>query len=68
MRKKQEQLKKLRRKGNNYVKDGNFDKALEVFLEALKLEYNNESILKNLADLYFQLKIIKKQNVILKLY
>ena len=60
MRKKQEQLKKLRKKGNHYAKDGNYDKALEAFSEGLKLEPNNESILKNLADLYFKLKDYQK--------
>ena len=60
MRKKQDQVKKLRKKGNTYVKDGKYDKAIEVFLEGLKLEPNNESILKNVSDLYFQLKDYQK--------
>ena len=34
MRKKQEQIKKLRKKGNKHMKDGKLDKAIEVFLES----------------------------------
>ena len=60
MRKKQEQIKKLRKKGNNYLKEGNTDKAIEVFLEGLKLEPDNESILKHLFNLYFEKKDYQK--------
>lgn len=60
MRKKQDQVKKLKKKANTYAKDGKYDKAIEVFLEGLKLEPNNESILKNVSDLYFQLKDYQK--------
>ena len=60
MRKKQEQIKKLRKKGNKYIKDGKLDKAIEVFLEGLNLEPNDETNLKNLSDLYLQLKEYQK--------
>ena len=60
MRKKQEQIKKLRKKGNKYIKDGKLDKAIEVFLEGLNLDPNDETNLKNLSDLYLQLKEYQK--------
>ena len=60
MRKKQEQLKKLRKKGNNFLKEGNYEKAIEVFLEGLKLEPDNETILKNLYNSYFDKKDYQK--------
>ena len=56
MRKKQEQIKKLRKKGNTLMKNGEYDKAIEAFLEGLKLEPDNESLLKNLSNLYFEIK------------
>ena len=56
MRKKEEQIKKLRKKGNNFIKNGNYDKAIESFLEGLKLSPENVPILNNLSNLYFQLK------------
>ena len=52
MRKKQEQIKKLRKKGNNFIKDNNYDKAIEVFLEGLKLDSTDETFLKNLSSSY----------------
>ena len=56
MRKKEEQIKKLRKKGNNFIKNGNYDKAIESFLEGLKLSPENVPILNNLSNLYLQLK------------
>ena len=56
MRKKQEQIKKLRKKGNNFIKDNNYDKAIEVFLEGLKLDSTDETFLKNLSSSYFHIK------------
>lgn len=60
MRKKQEQIKKLRKKGNNYLKDGNYDKAIEIFLEGLKLDSTDETFLKNISSSYFQIKEYNK--------
>ncbi len=42
------------------MKDGKFDKVLEVFLEKYNLESNDETNLKYLSDLYLQLKYYKK--------
>ena len=56
MRKKQEQIKKLRKKGNTHIKNGEYDKAIDAFLEGLQLEPNNESLLKNLSNLYYEIK------------
>ena len=56
MRKKQEQIKQLRKKGNKYIKDTNYDKAIETFLEGLKLDSTDETFLKNLSNSYFHIK------------
>ena len=53
-------MEQFKLKGNEYFKNGDYDKALENYNEALKLSPDNYILCSNISAVYLKLKDSKK--------